>query len=91
MKALECTNPFSALTEEGKKKLRADLEQLWASHNEATDGSTRVHAEYLQVVATRIAGFCTLYFGDQAGEQSRMLDAQSRRIADWARTRSFFP
>jgi ubiquinone/menaquinone biosynthesis C-methylase UbiE len=67
---------FAALDDEGQKKLRADLEDLWASHNEATDGSTRVHAEYLQVVATRIAGFCAVYFGDQAGEQARLPDTQ---------------
>ena len=54
-----------------RRKLRVDLDELWASHNEATDGSTRVHAEYLQVVATRIAGFCAVYFGDQTGEQAR--------------------
>ena len=66
---------FAALDEEGQKKLRGDLEDLWASHNEAPDGSTRVHAEYLQVVATRMAGFCTVSFGDQAGEQARLLDA----------------
>jgi ubiquinone/menaquinone biosynthesis C-methylase UbiE len=65
---------FAALDDEGQKKLRADLEGLWASHNEATDGSTRVHAEYLQVVATRIAGFCTVYFPQQAGEQAQLLD-----------------
>ena len=66
---------FAALDDEGQRKLRADLEDLWASHNEAADGSTRVHAEYLQVVATRIAGFCTVYFPEQAGEQTRLLDA----------------
>jgi hypothetical protein len=33
--------------------LRRDLETLWAQHNRATDGTTRVEAEYLEVVAVR--------------------------------------
>lgn len=28
-------------------------EQLWSDHNTATDGSTAVDAEYLEVIATR--------------------------------------
>jgi SAM-dependent methyltransferase len=47
---------FEALaTEPGKQSaLRADLERLWASHNRATGGSTRVESEYLEVIATRV-------------------------------------
>jgi SAM-dependent methyltransferase len=33
--------------------LRRDLEDLWTRHNQATDGTTHVEAEYLEVVATR--------------------------------------
>jgi 2-polyprenyl-3-methyl-5-hydroxy-6-metoxy-1,4-benzoquinol methylase len=33
--------------------LRHDLEQLWTAHNKATDGSTYVVSEYLEVIATR--------------------------------------
>lgn len=33
--------------------LRAGLERLWSGHNTATDGTTRVEAEYLEVLATR--------------------------------------
>lgn len=33
--------------------LRKDLEELWASNNQATDGTTLVNAEYLEVVAVR--------------------------------------
>lgn len=33
--------------------LRQDLEQLWAEHNTAADGTTALTAEYLQVVAVR--------------------------------------
>jgi hypothetical protein len=33
--------------------LRSDLEQLWSTHNQASDGGTEVEAEYLEVAAVR--------------------------------------
>jgi len=44
---------FGALDEQKQAALRKDLEQLWATHNQATDGTTKVDAEYLEVVAVR--------------------------------------
>lgn len=46
---------FEALAAEPVKQaaLRADLERLWATHNQATGGATRVESEYLEVIATR--------------------------------------
>ena len=44
---------FAALDEAGQSALRRDLEQLWTEHNSATDGTTRIAAEYLEVSATR--------------------------------------
>jgi len=44
---------FSALDEEKQKALRSELENLWTQNNQATDGTTAVEAEYLEVVATR--------------------------------------
>lgn len=44
---------FSALPPEAQGALRADLEAMFAQHNHATDGTTEVHAEYLEVVAVR--------------------------------------
>ena len=44
---------FGALDENGQAALRKDLEQLWSENNKATDGTTHVDAEYLEVVATR--------------------------------------
>lgn len=44
---------FDALDTDRQAELRADLERLWAEHNQATDGTTYVEAEYLEVVATR--------------------------------------
>jgi ubiquinone/menaquinone biosynthesis C-methylase UbiE len=42
---------FARLPEDGREALGRDLEQLWATHNRATDGTTAVDAEYLEVVA----------------------------------------
>jgi len=46
---------FEALKENAMKQaaLRQDLERLWLEHNQATDGTTRVESEYLEVLATR--------------------------------------
>jgi len=47
------TRAFSSIGEEAQKKLRGELVDLWCRHNRAPDGTTRVDAEYLQVVAVR--------------------------------------
>lgn len=44
---------FAALDADAQAALRGDLERLWSDHNLATDGTTRVEAEYLEVVATK--------------------------------------
>jgi SAM-dependent methyltransferase len=44
---------FKSLAPEGQSRLRRELEQFWASHNRAADGTTEVEAEYLEVLATR--------------------------------------
>ena len=44
---------FGTLDESKQAALRKDLEQLWSSHNTATDGTTSVDSEYLEVIATR--------------------------------------
>jgi SAM-dependent methyltransferase len=44
---------FAALDAERQSALRRDLEQLWTEHNRATDGTTYVESEYLEVVAIR--------------------------------------
>lgn len=46
-------NAFEALPEERRPNLQRDLVALWAEHNCATDGTTWVSSEYLEVVATR--------------------------------------
>ena len=44
---------FDALDSSGQDALRSDLERLWSEHNQATDNTTYVEGEYLEVVATR--------------------------------------
>ena len=44
---------FSRLDTQGQAELASRLESLWAEHNVASDGSTRVEAEYLDVRAIR--------------------------------------
>ena len=44
---------FDALDTNGQAVLRNDLERLWAEHNQATDNTTHVEGEYLEVIATR--------------------------------------
>ena len=44
---------FAGLSEVGQAALRRDLEDLYAQHNKATDGTTVIEAEYPEVVATR--------------------------------------
>jgi hypothetical protein len=44
---------FSRLDSARQADLSAQMEALWAAHNRATDGTTRVEAEYLEVKAVR--------------------------------------
>lgn len=44
---------FSKLDEAGQGALRKDLVDLWTLHNKATDGTTEVESEYLEVRATK--------------------------------------
>ena len=44
---------FSKLDEAGQAALRNDLVELWTSNNRATDGTTQVESEYLEVRATK--------------------------------------
>jgi 2-polyprenyl-3-methyl-5-hydroxy-6-metoxy-1,4-benzoquinol methylase len=47
------TNRAYASVPDKQEALRQDLEKLWSSHNTATDGTTCVESEYLEVRATR--------------------------------------
>ncbi len=44
---------FSSLDSDGRTKLRDELTALWSTHNKGSAETTRVEAEYLELVATR--------------------------------------
>jgi len=44
---------FDALDTDGQAALRSDLERLWSEHNQATDNTTHVESEYLEVIVTK--------------------------------------
>lgn len=44
---------FEQLDEAGQAAMRADLVALWEQANQATDGTTRVESEYLEVLARK--------------------------------------
>jgi SAM-dependent methyltransferase len=44
---------FAALDADKQAALRRDLEEIWTENNQATDGTTRVESEYLEVIAVR--------------------------------------
>jgi ubiquinone/menaquinone biosynthesis C-methylase UbiE len=47
------TRAFASIGEQPQQQLRDELTDLWSRHNRATDGTTKVDAEYLQVVAVK--------------------------------------
>ena len=44
---------LAALDDPGKAALRNDLVALWSRNNHASDGTTHVDSEYLEVIAIR--------------------------------------
>ncbi|HKX83345.1 MAG TPA: class I SAM-dependent methyltransferase [Pyrinomonadaceae bacterium] len=44
---------FKAIPPENHEAYRSDLESLWSQHNTATDGTTHVQSEFLEVIATK--------------------------------------
>jgi len=47
------TRAFASLDVNGQERLRTELVGLWSANNKAVDDTTKVDAEYLQVIATR--------------------------------------
>ena len=47
------TRAFASLDANGQTRLRQELVELWSAHNQGENGSTKVDAEYLEVIATR--------------------------------------
>ena len=74
------TRAFASLDASGQKALRSELVRLWAEHNTATDNTTKVEAEYLEVIAT--SGASQDGHGPQLIKKSET--AKSRRAASLA-------
>jgi SAM-dependent methyltransferase len=47
------TRAFAAIDRNAQDILRSELILLWSAHNQAVDNTTKVDAEYLEVIATR--------------------------------------
>jgi ubiquinone/menaquinone biosynthesis C-methylase UbiE len=45
---------FASLGRAGRLRLQLEMEELWSAHNLAKGGLTRVNAEWLEVIATRV-------------------------------------
>ena len=45
---------FSRLDAAAQDAFRDDMEQLWSKHNQANNGTTLIHNEYLEVIGTRL-------------------------------------
>ena len=44
---------FSKLDADGQAAFRSDLEELWTENNQATNGTTAVESEYLEIRAIK--------------------------------------
>jgi hypothetical protein len=44
---------FARLDKAGQDSLTSQLEKMWSENNQATDGTTKIQAEYLDVRAIR--------------------------------------
>jgi SAM-dependent methyltransferase len=80
---------FASLDDAGQEKLRGDLVQLWSSHNHSDDNTTKVDAEYLEVIATRDGGIrpqatTTQKVGVHRGSSSRRAELLADRIEEGA-------
>ena len=79
---------FASLDVNGQEKLRSELVSLWSAHNKAVDGTTRVDAEYLEVIATRGGNIVDLpetnVTQKTGGSMSRRAESLADRIEEGA-------
>jgi len=72
---------FASLDAEGQEKLRSELVQLWSAHNLANDETTKVDAEYLEVIATRSGNVLDVQQSATAHEMRRFTSRRAESIA----------
>lgn len=76
---------FESLDVDGQTKLRSELVDLWSAHNKAVDDTTKVDAEYLEVIATRAGSRVTVgQTGATHKTKARRADALADRIEEGA-------
>ena len=79
---------FASLDANGQEKLRSELVSLWSAHNNAVDGTTKVEAEYLEVIATRSGNILELPEPNAnhktGGSMSRRAESLADRIEEGA-------
>jgi SAM-dependent methyltransferase len=71
---------FASLDSEGQAKLRSELVELWSTNNKASDDTTKVDAEYLEVIAMRSESNPT----SKEGSGKRRAEALADRIEEGA-------
>lgn len=72
---------FASLDPAGQEELRSELVDLWSANNKAVDNTTKVDAEYLEVIATRRRGLLAV---PQPISLSRRAESLADRIEEGA-------
>jgi hypothetical protein len=72
---------FASLDASGQEKLKSELVRLWSTHNHSGGDTTKVDAEYLEVIAIRSGSTATQKIG---GSMSRRAESLADRIEEGA-------
>ena len=73
---------FASLDANGQEKLRSELVSLWSAHNNAVDGTTKVDAEYLEVIATRGGNMRAVPQTTATGKKEALMSRRAELLAD---------
>ena len=73
---------FASLDSNGQEKLRSELVSLWSAHNKAVDDTTKVEAEYLEVIATRGESFAEVPRTIAAHPTGGSMHSRAESLAD---------
>jgi SAM-dependent methyltransferase len=76
------TRAFASLDASGQDKLRSELVRLWAEHNTAPGNTTRVDAEYLQVIVTRAGNTLDVHRPQLLKKQETQMARRAELLAD---------
>lgn len=73
---------FASLDVKGQEELRSELVSLWSTHNKAEDNTTRVDAEYLEVIATRSGNIVDQSVQIVTQKAGRSMSQRAESLAD---------